>query len=1302
MTDITITTAQGGNNLAIDVARGKDVTLDVSIGNQITMVVDQGIQGSSGTSGYSGISGYSGFSGYSGISGYSSYSGYSGISGFSGFSGKSGYSGISGYSGSGISGYSGYSGSGTSGYSGYSGISGFSGQSGASTSGYSGYSGISGFSGYSGYSGSGVSGYSGSGVSGYSGYSGFSGQSGASTSGYSGYSGISGFSGWSGISGFSGSGVSGYSGYSGLGLSGYSGYSGQSGASTSGYSGYSGFSGYSGSGISGYSGSGISGYSGYSGLGLSGYSGYSGYSGSGISGFSGYSGKSGYSGAVGAGGTIGNWGSFWDTTIQTTTANTPTAITLNSADSNNTGVSVASGSRVTFANAGTYSLIYSLQLTNHSTALGALQVWIKKNGVNISDTNSHYDVPDKQGSAFSSNILTVNYVLQLSANDYIELYWDTTNASVYLETLAGTGTYPETPSVIFTATQVMYTQSGYSGVSGYSGFSGAVGASGLSGFSGISGYSGYSGAAGATGASGYSGYSGVVGASGFSGKSGYSGSGISGYSGYSGSGVSGFSGFSGYSGATGSGGGGISWQSVQTANFTATTGNAYPVDTSSAAITVTLPASPSVGDVVTVLDYAGTSATNNIIVNPNGNKLQGTTFNALISVNRQAYNFVYVDATQGWLSYAQEYNALTQTAPPSGDPYWTDVSLLTNSANELSFADASTNNFAITNTGGVAPSLNTPVTGGGSQYFNGSSYLKSSSSTAFNFGSSDFTIECWAYPTSYSSLGTLFTTADPTDDQGIFLGLNSDGTIQYLAGDGTWQFDTNTTAAVPLNTWSHVAIARSGNDFNVFINGTLVSTTTNSVSLTNTNNSISIGGRAAYSQIFAGYLSNTRVSNSALYTTTFTPPTAPLTAVSGTSLLINCTNQNTFDNATFYDQSANSFAITPSGSPVYSGLSPFGNAYPGSVYVDGSSYLTVTGSNAVPTGSGNYTVEGWINLSSVSSAQILLAGTGSNAFFLRIGTSYGSAANGLNIGRNLVADCEYCSYTFAINTWYHIAVTRSSSVVYFFVNGVQQTTLGSGTSGYSFASVSSNSIGNTYGAEYCNGYFTNIRSVNGTAVYTANFTPPTTPLPTTTNTSLLLGCDTGAFYDLSNVGNPISQSGSPVVTTQVSPFSSVTESYYFDGSSYLPIPNSTSLSFGTGDFTFEGWFYASSLSGSDSIVFSAGNSGFGCILRNNAVITFQSFVAYNDTFSTSLSNNTWYYIAISRTGSTINCYLNGTSIGSASNSTNYAQSTGGAIGADETGGSKFTGYINNLRITKGVARYTANFTPPTAPFPTSA
>ena len=107
--------------------------------------------------------------------------------------------------------------------------------------------------------------------------------------------------------------------------------------------------------------------------------------------------------------------------------------------------------------------------------------------------------------------------------------------------------------------------------------------------------------------------------------------------------------------------GGITWQSVQSANFTATAGNAYPINTTSAAITVTLPASPTSGQLIGLLDYAGTFATNNVVVNPNGNNLNGATSSVKLDQNNEGITFVYSGATQGWVSYSS-YKAITPPA----------------------------------------------------------------------------------------------------------------------------------------------------------------------------------------------------------------------------------------------------------------------------------------------------------------------------------------------------------------------------------------------------------------------------------------------------------------------------------------------------------------------------------------------------------------------------------------------------------------------------------------------------------------
>jgi hypothetical protein len=94
----------------------------------------------------------------------------------------------------------------------------------------------------------------------------------------------------------------------------------------------------------------------------------------------------------------------------------------------------------------------------------------------------------------------------------------------------------------------------------------------------------------------------------------------------------------------------IAWQSVQTTGFTAVAGNGYFCNTTSAGFTVTLPATPSAGDQIQLVDYAGTFDTNPLVINPNGNKIEGGTDNLQLGVEREGATLTYIDSTQGWLA----------------------------------------------------------------------------------------------------------------------------------------------------------------------------------------------------------------------------------------------------------------------------------------------------------------------------------------------------------------------------------------------------------------------------------------------------------------------------------------------------------------------------------------------------------------------------------------------------------------------------------------------------------------------------
>jgi hypothetical protein len=95
--------------------------------------------------------------------------------------------------------------------------------------------------------------------------------------------------------------------------------------------------------------------------------------------------------------------------------------------------------------------------------------------------------------------------------------------------------------------------------------------------------------------------------------------------------------------------GGENWQAVKTTGFTAVAGEGYFINTTSGAFTMTLPTSPTLGDFVTFIDYAGTFDTNNLTIGRNSENIQGSAADLTVSVERAANTLVYTDGTQGWL-----------------------------------------------------------------------------------------------------------------------------------------------------------------------------------------------------------------------------------------------------------------------------------------------------------------------------------------------------------------------------------------------------------------------------------------------------------------------------------------------------------------------------------------------------------------------------------------------------------------------------------------------------------------------------
>lgn len=156
------------------------------------------------------------------------------------------------------------------------------------------------------------------------------------------------------------------------------------------------------------------------------------------------------------GGSVGYFGSFWDSTTQTV-ASTTTAyvITLNSADGSS-GVSVVSGSRLTVAHPGYYNIAVSAQVTNTDSQAHDATFWIRKNGTDVSQSASVITVPSTHGGINGHFIFYVDLIQEMATNDYVELAWCAGNTALKLETIAAgvSPTRPLSPSVIVNVVQV--------------------------------------------------------------------------------------------------------------------------------------------------------------------------------------------------------------------------------------------------------------------------------------------------------------------------------------------------------------------------------------------------------------------------------------------------------------------------------------------------------------------------------------------------------------------------------------------------------------------------------------------------------------------------------------------------------------------------------------------------------------------------------------------------------------------------------------------------------------------------------
>jgi hypothetical protein len=153
------------------------------------------------------------------------------------------------------------------------------------------------------------------------------------------------------------------------------------------------------------------------------------------------------------------YGSFADTTDQTAVANTATVMTFNTTDFAN-GVSIVTSggkaSRFTVTNAGIYNFQWSGQFVNNDSQLHDASIWIRKNGSDVVGSTGFISIPNSHGGVDGHGIYGWNFLFNLAANDYIELWWSNTNTAISIQAYpVGTSpTRPSTSSLVATMTFV--------------------------------------------------------------------------------------------------------------------------------------------------------------------------------------------------------------------------------------------------------------------------------------------------------------------------------------------------------------------------------------------------------------------------------------------------------------------------------------------------------------------------------------------------------------------------------------------------------------------------------------------------------------------------------------------------------------------------------------------------------------------------------------------------------------------------------------------------------------------------------
>lgn len=585
-------------------------------------------------------------------------------------------------------------------------------------------------------------------------------------------------------------------------------------------------------------------------------------------------------------------------------------------------------------------------------------------------------------------------------------------------------------------------------------------------------------------------------------------------------------------------------------------------------------------------------------------------------------------------------------------------------------------NLPVTRTGTVTQGSFSPYTnpaGTWSAYFGGTGNYIVTNTAAFTTTQSTFTIECWMCTTAANTTNPALVGDMAVGGSNFWsFGPNVNNKLDFYWADGAAQHAVGTTI-LKRNTWYHIAVSVNANVISLFVNGVpeVMTGTTTLTTRSGTTSTITLGQSQATVQTYTGYVSNLSIlSGTAKYAAgvTFNPPNNPLPA--------NTTNQVFLfgqDNIMVDENTATTAkTLTFTGAVAVSTFSPFytpytykNNTFGASMSFNGTNqYLSLAGDAAWDFGSGAFTVEGFFNTTATTTraivGQVSSSGAAATSSFCLYAAVSGFPAFSFSLSGAGAFTTITATVPTPTNIWVHLAAVRNGTTVTLYMNGVSVGSASAGTTAMNTttASLGIGRSGDVPTGEYFGGTLSNVRIVKGTAVYTANFTTPTQPLQAIANTQLLT-CQ-GSDVDLSTNNFTIANNNAVTASTS-GPFTTYVNQTFrswpagslsYDGTaSYLTLNGSSTLAFGSNDFTISMWVYLNALPNPNGVLYDSRPSADGAyptlyVAVTTNVLTYYVSTAARITGTTALKVGQWYYITVTRVSGTTRMYLNGTQEGS--------------------------------------------------------